>query len=191
MLVCDEHKFIFLRNPKTASRSITRALAEKFDCRTVGIYHDWQIPEELTGHFVFTVVRNPYVRAVSGWMHWAGAYEGGKITFDEWTKRLIKPVGKKSIIFPKGRHWKRQTQILDQISSDVHLIYYENLTEDLNSLPFIDNIILPSVGVQNYGDWKDYYTPQIEARVYQACEEDFTRFGYKRWHFDKGQISLL
>ena len=191
MLVCDEHKFVFLRNPKTASRSVSEALSKEFNVRQVGIYHDWQIPEEFVGHFVFTVVRNPYVRAVSGWMHWAGAYKGGKITFDEWTKRLIKPVGKENIIFPKGRHWKRQTQILDQISSDVHLIYYENLAEGLNSLPFVDNIVLPYVGVQNYGDWKTYYTPQIEARVYQACEEDFNRLGYERWHIDKGQISLL
>jgi hypothetical protein len=186
MLVCDEHKFVFLRNPKTASRSVTKALAEKFDCRTVGIYHDWKIPEELTGHFIFTVVRNPYVRAVSGWKHWS---RGQGVDFNEWTQRFVRPLNK--VIFPKGKHWKRQTEILDKISSDVHLIRYENLEEDLNSLSFIDNIVLPSIGVQDYGDWRTHYTPEIEARVYRACREDFYRLGYKRWHFDKGQIALL
>jgi len=206
MLVCDEHKFVFLRNPKTASRSVSAALSEKFDVRQVGIYHDWKIPEELTGYFVFAVVRNPYVRAVSGWRHWSkrpetndfslvwmgDSYEAtsnSRLAFGKWTQKFIQPIDK--IIFPKGRHWKRQTEILDKIGSDVHLIRYENLEEDLNSLSFIDNIVLPSIGVQDYGDWRTHYTPEIEARVYQACKEDFVRLGYKRWHFDKGQIALL
>jgi hypothetical protein len=186
MLVCDEHKFVFLRNPKTASRSLTRALSEIFNVRQVGLYHNWEIPEDLAGYFVFIVVRNPYVRAVSGWQHWASKKN---ISFDEWTQEIIQPI--KGNVFPKGRHWRRQTEILDEIGQDVFLIRYDNLEEELNSLSFIDNIVLPFIGVQDYGDWRTHYTPEIEARIYQTCKEDFERLGYERWHFDKRQIGLL
>ena len=139
MLVCDEHKFIFLRNPKTASRSVTRALSENFNVRQVGVYHDWKIPKELVGYFVFVVVRNPYTRAVSGWKHW---YGGGWTDFGEWTQELAKTpiiLGNwhttidQAVIVTKGRHWKRQTEILDKFGDDIHIIRYENLAAFLRA----------------------------------------------------------
>lgn len=182
MLVCDEHRFVFLRNPKTASRATTRALRSNFDVRRVGGYHNWRISKEFVGHLVFTTVRNPYERAVSGWQHWVN--NGRSISFEKFlgTSTVKKP----------GMLWKLQSSILGQIDQKVHILRYESLEEDLNALPFVnERIVLPRVGVQNYGDWKSHYTPELEERVYKLLQKDFERFGYERWYFDKKQIGLL
>lgn len=193
MLVCDEHKWIFLRNPKTATRSVTVALKNNFFTRKVGNYHSWEIPKKLSEYFIFSTVRNPYERAISGWQHWVG--NGKNLTFEEFFDAQkdwadLKMSGfmmKKS----EGRYWKIQSNTLNKIKGEVHILRYENLEEDLNSLPFIDNIVLPRIGVQNYGDWKSHYTPDLEAKVYELLQKDFERFGYKRVNFNKEQISLL
>lgn len=212
MLVCDEHKFVFLRNPKTASRSITRALSKKFQCRRVGLYHSWKIPKEFLGHFVFATVRDPYTRSVSAWQHWLRtgktspnvAFDWSLIESPLWRpdrpdrdfdfERFSKVIFNTRLSdYPQGAHWKLQSEILDQIDTEVHLLKYENLEADLNSLPFIDNINLPRIGVYatKYGDWQQYYTPEVETRIYETLKPDFERFGYKRWYFDKKQIGLL
>ena len=188
MLICDEHKFIFLRNPKTASRSVTKALKDNFTTRNVGNYHSWKISKELTGYFVFTTVRNPYERTISGWQHWVG--NGKNFTLKEFLDIVVRSTKEKK--WPNGLEWKVQAEMFDNIKRKVHFLRYETLEEDLNFLPFVDKqIVLPQIGIQNYGDWKDHYSLDLEIRIYKLLQKDFERFGYERWHFDKGQVSLL
>jgi len=209
MLVCDEHKWIFLRNPKTASRSVTRALRDNFVTRNKQNYHGWKISEpkpftevvpfqtadflfsyprpqsqELSGYFVFTTVRNPYERVVSGWQYFNK--KKGDLNFNEY----VNSISGKRKRFPFETFPIRQTDVLDLIRG-VHILRYENLEEDFNALPFVgQQIVLPQVGVQTYDDWKSHYTLDLETKVYELLQIDFERLGYKRLNF-KEQISLL
>ena len=36
---------------------------------------------------------------------------------------------------------------------------------------------------EKYDDWQSYYTPDLEAKVYEFLKNDFERFGYKRLKF--------
>ena len=190
MLVCDEHKFVFLRIPKTASRSISKALTGMFDCRTVGYHHNNKVPKELMEYFCFAVVRNPYERAISAWLHWEKDLQkhGKNLFFNSYLERNSQPC------FPEmtreylllmgdsdNEYWKTQSEFIEEANANVHVLKYENLEEDLNALPFIEKIEPPLVGKQNYGNWRDYYGWELETRVFQHQKADFENFGYKRW----------
>lgn len=72
MLICHEHKFIFLLVPKSASTPLHRMLLRDFSCDYVfdenqpnpGSHHI-VLPEQYSDYFTFTCVRNPYSRFLS------------------------------------------------------------------------------------------------------------------------------
>jgi hypothetical protein len=184
MLICDEYKWIFLRNPKTASRSVSYALENIFVTRRYPPFHNWIIPKELKEYFVFTTVRNPYARAISSWQAWIkkGLVKFGKSKYSLNFEKFFEDLNSGKI---NGRNydWRRQVGVIDKIE-EVHILRYESLEKDFNDLPFIDQqIVLPQIGIQNYDDWQGYYTPDLEAKVYEFLKNDFERFGYKRLKF--------
>jgi len=66
MIVSDKHKYVYIGIPRTGSKSMNHWLCSYFDGRNHGGHHDYEVPEEVSDYLVFTVVRNPYDRAVSG-----------------------------------------------------------------------------------------------------------------------------
>lgn len=65
MIISDIHRYVYIGIPRNASKSMNHWLTEHFDGRNYGGHHDYDVPEEATGYLVFTIVRNPYDRAVS------------------------------------------------------------------------------------------------------------------------------
>lgn len=180
MLVCKEHQFIFVRNPKTASRSISEMLKERFVVEDLE-YHDWMIPPEYSGFYTFMCVRNPFHRTVSAWnyvRHDRLKRGGPDTSFEDF------------VIFGGLRiktgpnlndNFFSQSDFLDKVLSrvkEVHLIKHERLAEDLASLPFIGGRVnLPKIGAGNV-DWRSVYDLNTEALVESALRRDFDRFGY-------------
>jgi len=190
MLICEEHKFVFLRNPKTASRSVAQALKENFNTFEIEPYHGQNIPEKYLKYYVFFAVRNPYTRMVSAWQHICVErnWSPEEFTFDKSFK--INSVITRHIDWACGADektvdsWWSQSYVADKFKANI--ISYENIDNDFNNLPFInDKIILPRIGKQNYEDWKKYYTVEIEKEIYRCFKKDLDRFEYKRFNIRK------
>ena len=181
MLICDEHKFVFLRNPKTASRSLTKILNQNFNTREIGPYHGQNIPEKYLDYYIFFTVRNPYTRMISTWQHICHQrnWSPEEFTFDKTLK--IQSIITRHLSEEKEpvESWWLQSSVMDKFEANV--ITYENIENDFNNLDFIsEKIVLPEIGKQNYGNWKKYYTPEIENKIYKYFRKDFDRFDYKR-----------
>ena len=69
MLRSDKYKFVFVAIPKTGTSSIIGASKKFFEAKlpSGGGGHDQIIPSKFSDYYKFTVVRNPYDRAVSAW----------------------------------------------------------------------------------------------------------------------------
>lgn len=193
MLICKSHRFVFIRNPKTASRSLTEIFENNFDVIENSTYHSWYVPEEYSDYFVFMFVRNPYSRTVSAWQHVCRDTKkvGGKHipTFAEFVD--FKGMNLKLEKEPAEHHVKKrrrnfffQAWMMDWVLNEtkvnrLNIFKYENLEEDFHRLPFIKKRYdIPRVGVM-VDDWMQFYTSQkIKKMVYDNLKIDFERFGY-------------
>ncbi len=66
MIISDKHKYVYIGIPRTGSKSMNHWLIEYFDGRWHGGHHDYSVPDVAADYLVFTIVRNPYDRRVSG-----------------------------------------------------------------------------------------------------------------------------
>ena len=180
MLVCKDHQFIFVRNPKTASRSISEMLKKRFVVEDLE-YHDWRITPEYSEFYTFMCVRNPFHRTVSAWnyvRHDRLKRGDPDTSFEDFVR-----FGELGIRTGPNLNdnFFAQSEFLDKVLSrvkEVHLIKHERLVEDLVSLPFLDGYAdLPKIGVGNV-DWRCVYDLNTEALVEFALRRDFDRFGY-------------
>jgi len=179
MIVCHEPKFAFIRNPKTASRSVTKILQDNFTVWDCSDYHGWILPEACQDYFTFMFVRNPFSRTVSAWLHVCeDRIRVGRAS----SPSLAQFVDYGGFGLHNARNYFKQSDLLKWIEADtkskVTILKYENLAEEIRNLPFMpEGIELPHIG--NSGkDWMSFYTPEIEERVRQALAEDFETFGY-------------
>lgn len=66
MIISDRYRYVYIGIPRTGSKSMNHWLCEHFDGRNCGGHHDYRVPDEAAGYTIFTIVRNPYDREVSG-----------------------------------------------------------------------------------------------------------------------------
>ena len=66
MFVSIKHKILFVAIPKTATRSIYDSMEKHFGGVPVDDHQKW-IPKKYKDFYTFTVIRNPYYRAISIW----------------------------------------------------------------------------------------------------------------------------
>lgn len=67
MIISPTHKFVYIGIPRTASKSMNEWLMRHYGGIWYGGHHDYEgIPDDARSFLVFTTVRNPYDRAVSG-----------------------------------------------------------------------------------------------------------------------------
>jgi Sulfotransferase family len=67
MLISKIFKFVYIAIPRTGSKSMSRWLLEHYQGESFGDHHEWRVPEFAREYLIFTVVRNPYQRVVSGY----------------------------------------------------------------------------------------------------------------------------
>ena len=179
MLVCDEHKFVFLRNPKTASRSISQTLKQNFNVCEIGPYHSQNIPKKYLNYYIFFAVRNPYTRMISAWQHICNVrnLSPEKFTFDkafEINSIMTRHFTERKELVDS---WWSQSYVIDKLKANV--IFYENLENDFNNLYFVNKkITLPCLGKQNYGDWNKYYSLEEEIKIRRCFKKDFNTLYY-------------
>ncbi|MFN2237530.1 MAG: sulfotransferase family 2 domain-containing protein [Anaerolineales bacterium] len=77
MIISHTREYVYIGIPRTGSKSMNRWLMDHFEGEWFGYHHQWRVPEEARNYLIFTIVRNPYEREVSGWFHipWSAEHE--------------------------------------------------------------------------------------------------------------------
>ena len=139
MITNPGHNYLYFDLTKTASQSIIAVLCEHYAGMAVT-----EIPEKVD--CIFTVVRSPYTRVLSTWwslcqtggdyygMERCGLREASFLSFLQW---LVLADMDTFSMFGAGvaKLFFTMTQHLDGLSVD-HILRYESLDEQFQSLPF-------------------------------------------------------
>jgi len=136
--------------------------------------------------FIFTFVRNPFVRAVSHYHH--AKLKGEQIvpqvsSFIEFTRRIDSYY---RFLKPKQRGYRGKKAFSPQVESirNVPVSFvgrYERLETDLEILSRIFGTPLQKVdaiGSTKHGPFEEYYNKESEENIRKYYAEDFERFGY-------------
>ena len=98
-MILHEKKLIFIHIPKTGGGTIHKVFGQKF--RGVGNHYDNLYPDMCQDYFMFTFVRNPFERFLSGYMYWGDIRNLlGGISFLEYA-RNFHSIFKKACIEPR------------------------------------------------------------------------------------------
>ncbi len=136
----------------------------------------------LDGLFAFTLVRNPWDRAVS-YYHWLLTQ-----SFDHPAVRLAQaedfagfvthPETLSSFRRTPAAHYMRRAGGGEQCSAYIRIEHF-----DTDAVPLLDHLgftlSLPTTNTsQRRGDYRSYYTDTSARLLGQACAPDIARFGY-------------
>lgn len=192
MIVCREHRLIFLSIPRTGSTAMERLLVERYGGERVdkkhsggGVMRKWlaEAGEERASWVVVTTVRNPYDSLVSIWnkllSNHRGKKEGpqaeaarrGEVSFGDWVEQRPPE-------FAAG--WiQRFTRHCDEV------MRFERLAGDWAALcekrgwPHHEiPLVNPTMKEAGRG-FEAYYTPEILAAVRPVFGEFCAAFGYE------------
>jgi hypothetical protein len=201
--VSEKHKYVFVSTPKAASQSLYRVLGEWYGpVRGYGM-HGVKVPKQFKDYFTWTVVRNPYTRAISQWWHSVGSGSrrpNGKkhipelelgMPFPDYIQWLTSPNQNPQPSGPGRRHVENQGWRLSQYRQD-RVIYFENLETEFMALPFAEEGKPPWFPLVNTNLWhaslggsqpppiNSLFTPELASLVYNWETSVFEKFGYPR-----------
>lgn len=187
MLVCNKHRIVFLAIPKTGTRTIYDVLKTHFD----GVLykeHLSTMPAKYKKYKSFTIVRNPYDRAVSQW--WSTCKRGNdkrkfieamsKHGWDNTLTNFLRLAKRDSIIRGKRVLTPQYEYLNNRVD---HLLRFENLKEDFYNLPSItEDIELPEINTTKHvrDSWQDIVTPEDIKLVNELYPRDFDAAGYDK-----------
>jgi hypothetical protein len=195
MMVCEEHKFVFISMPKSGTHSMYDYLNKNYNikyfddsgrlipiekgARVTQILHTTKIPQKYNNYFKFSTCRHPYDRAISVW--WALAVRRkekipadlkGK-TFTEFC-HMIKE-GK-----APHRLMLSQSERIKNTPVDLFL-KIEDIDKEFNGLPFANGSSIENTFAfkTERGPNTDYLGEDEKELIYSAWRSDFTKFGYE------------
>jgi len=179
----------FIHISKTGGQSI--AQVAKYQANICWGFFDKEYGKELKCHRIFsslptdiknkydwfTVVRNPYHRAVSHY-NW----DNTTMEINEYIQYKLTRV--EAGVMDEGAHFTQQYKYLED-GYDIIILHYENLEQDFNNLmiKYNYNIVLDKhfnksrkhVGLHNL-------TLKTIEMINKVYEKDFTTFGYEMVH---------
>ena len=186
MHVSRRHRFVYIGIPRTASKSMFQWLSENFESENVGGHHDSIVPAEFEDYFVFTTVRNPYDRAVSGWF-----FEPVIKSPHDAPKPPSLAASLRNFLAEKRAGTQKfpgQAGFVQKSGATLAL-YFERLPECLGELPFVDKKNIPPFPHNNAGgyrpperDFFELFSSEEEQLVWELDREDFEMFGYDRFN---------
>jgi hypothetical protein len=171
MIISDTFKYVYIGIPRTGSKSMNHWLIEYFDGQWHGGHHQYEVPETPADYLVFTVVRNPYDRRVSG--HFAVTWddqgpkehEFGPYSSEQERLRMFRAIletrEKQERDLPQPSSAPLEDRVRDAVRANeaeghginqkrfvdrggVKLVlYFERLPECLGELPFVDGANMP------------------------------------------------
>jgi hypothetical protein len=216
MIINNEQRWIFVSNPKAGTHTMYKILGEMYGlsyhrakwlekyfdpkgkCQQYGMSgsntHSNVIPAaRASGFYKFSVVRNPYDKAVSAWWHLLKTDKeltpqrrqfrqkmfkaiGGEDfkSFAEWLPNRHRVIEKKSAMM-----FNSQFDWMGHIKFD-KILKLENLSTEIKTIPFLkDAPVTQEYSFSNERN-NQYYTTEIKELIYGAYKEDFEVYGYEK-----------
>ena len=189
MIVSDRYQFVFVSTPKCCTNTMYEVLPKHFKgARILPGFHRTAVPPRYRQYFTWTIIRNPYARAVSIWYSTTVRATGGSAQrygyeaigstsferFLEWLLTRPGELAQRSLDVPQAV-WLVPCRI------DRHL-RLESLADELRSLPFWRSDI--DVPIRNPSDgckpWPEYITRRARDLILEWANIDFEAFGYPR-----------
>jgi hypothetical protein len=142
--------------------------------------------DELRSLFAFTLVRNPFDRAVS-YYHWLRVQ-----AFDHPAVHLSKALGFREFILSSDtlrafethppRSYMRHSDGREHCDAYIRIEHFEQDAEPLfDHLGFRLNLERANTSKRDI-DWRDYYDPQTRAAVAASCAQEIDQFEYSFNH---------
>ncbi len=142
--------------------------------------------EELRSLFAFTLVRNPFDRAVS-YYHWLRVQ-----TFDHPAVRLSKSLEFRDFVLNSDtlrgfeahppRSYMRHSDGTEHCDAYIRIEHFEQDAEPLfDHLGFRLTLERTNTSERDV-EWRDYYDPQTKAAVAASCAEEIDQFEYSFNH---------
>jgi hypothetical protein len=197
----DRHRALFIHIPKSAGRSVVRGL---FDVKSVEhAPADWYQrldPDKYDNYFKFTIVRNPWDRAVSAYtylcnggspaskddQHWA-KFVSNFNSFDDFVCRWMSEenINRNALFTPQITFLK---DIFGQVTMDF-IGHFENLEESFNTVAAKLSLTgqLPHLNQSRSKPYREFYTRKSQAIIQQLYAQDIAEFNYD---FDGGRPKL-
>jgi hypothetical protein len=190
-----KREFIFIFNPKTASKSMSHGVLEDrylaHNKQSTKIEWHKEINDytdtEIDRMFKFTFVRNPWDRAVSGFFFlrqtWQRRKERKKlIDKDETFEHFV--LNKLNVVGPEiNAHFAEQHPCVFWKSKQyVHFVgRFENLQQDWRhiALQIHANPELPHINYTDHKKYKKYYTKKTKQIIAEIYKKDIELFNYK------------
>ena len=198
MIVSKKHKYVYVSVMKSGTHSMYHILQKNyeglhyprsFNASQKGPYHSNVVPNDFLEFYRFTVVRNPYSRAISAWNvcvnvePYAAAYSGtltdkSFLSFAKWLNTFQEP-GRAGYVVQPIHEWLQPSGKFDKI------LHIENINEEFKDLPFYDStdteLVVPDLlSRTDKSDWKSHYTEEIAELIYKWAKKDFELYGYDK-----------
>lgn len=179
MKISDDKSWLFISVRKCATNTMYRSLPGK---RIGTGFHGRPQPGERLADKHFTIVRNPYDRAVSIYAstvlrpkdHY-GAKAMCDGTFEDFCRRCLitsnQRWGREPWLFRNQSSW------LDGLVID-HYLRFENLQDDVESLGL--GIELAHENVSEHAPWESYINDITLPLLNEWAGHDFEKYGYDR-----------
>jgi hypothetical protein len=198
MIISEKYKYVFVSVMKSGTHSMYNILQKKFKGMHYprdfngnngrGPYHVNVIPEKYSEYYKFTVVRNPYSRAISAWNvcvniePYCSNYKNVLkdktfLEFSQWLASFKAP-GRAGYVVEPMHKWLQPAGSFDKI------IHIEDIDTEFKELPFTESVsrfkipnLLDRTDKEN---WKQNYTQEIADNVFNWAKKDFELYGYER-----------
>ncbi len=183
MVISHSLNYTFVSTMKCATNSLYSILVERYQGRRVGDFHCRDLRLAPPGSFVFTVCRNPYLRAVSIW--WSTCMRGHDRygfrqacgngddfeTFMLWVATQQRPVP----LLQNQSEWQQGIRF-DRV------LHLENLATEFAVLPFVADAVVefPEINTTLYNRQpaQQLLTPVSIDAIRRWAAPDFENFGY-------------
>jgi len=193
MIYNDKKKWVYISVPKSGTCTMLEVLENFYsgnrmlNGKELHMHHN-HLPDKCSKYYKFSMVRNPYSRAVSSW--WSATQEEG---IWEYFRNLLRLKGYNKNNIASFFQWVldnrvRKLRVIPQRDHIGHLnldfiMRLENIDEDFRKLPFHSGkkIKMPVINkANNRKHWKEYLTPEAIRLINIIYFNDFHYYGYER-----------